>query len=133
MIKIQYENELDALVLEIDDELSFVLYKRVIETVFAHPRFRPGINVLYDLRNAPGVSLTTDDVRLVGEYGRAIKDRRGPAWKAAIVVTGLAEYGLGRMFEILNSEAPFKTKVFMDAGEARMWLKQDDGGIPKGG
>jgi hypothetical protein len=123
-VEIRYDKELDALVMTIDEDLSFNLYKRVIDAVMQSPHFRPGINVLYDIRRASARSLSTSDIHLVSDYGKSLARLRGPSWKAAILVSGIVEYGLGRMFEMINIEAPFEARVFRREEDAREWLQQ---------
>ena len=120
---IEYDDEIDALIVTVEGELCFELYKSVIEAIMKAPEFRPNINVLYDARNVSISLLTSSEIREVSDYARSIAPRRGTSWKAAIVVSGMVTYGLARMFEIMSDDSPFITSVFREIEKARAWVK----------
>lgn len=43
--------------------------------------------------------------------------------RTAIVVSGPADYGMARMYQILADEGLSRVGVFQDAGEADRWVK----------
>ena len=121
-MNVQYDKKLDVLVVEISEELSVMVYERAIQEVLNSPSFHADINVIYDLRNAGAVSISTDQIRAVATRARSLSPKRGTSWKAAIVVSWVLQYGLGRMFEFLNDGAPYQVRVFRSMEEAQVWV-----------
>ena len=121
-MNVQYDKSLDVLVVEVTGDLSAGVYDQAIDAVLTSPSFHPNINVIYDLRTARAVLLTTEAIRTVSTRAKNLGAARGTSWKAAIVVSGILEYGLGRMFEFFNEDAPFKVRVFRSMEEARTWI-----------
>lgn len=123
---VQYDKDLDALVVEVTGDLSADVYEQAMDAVLKAPSFRVGINVIYDLRNARGVFLTPEQVRTVASRARNFAPQRGTTWKAALVVSGLLEYGMGRMFEYMSEGAPYRVRVFRSMEEARTWIAEEE-------
>jgi hypothetical protein len=125
-VNVQYDKTLDVLVVEVTGDLSASVYDQAIDAVLTSPSFRPNINVIYDLRTARAVFLRTDEIRSVSNRAKNLGTARGTSWKAAIVVSGILEYGLGRMFEFFNEDAPYKVRVFRSMEEARTWIAPNE-------
>ena len=123
---VQYDKSLDILVVEVTGELSASVYDQAIDAVLKSPSFRANINVIYDLRSAKGLSLSAEQIRTVAARAKSSAGVRGTSWKAAIVVSGILEYGLGRMFEFFNEDAPYKVRVFRSMEEAQTWVAEKD-------
>ncbi|MEO8031356.1 MAG: hypothetical protein ABI765_10930 [Gemmatimonadota bacterium] len=88
--------------------------------IFADSRFKPGFDFLSDRRS-------------VDEPPDGESVRRGMAFfeierlqlgscRWALVVTGAAGYGMGRMSESLSAETGVRLRVFTDLTEACKWL-----------
>ncbi len=123
-MNVQYDKDLDILVVEVSGDLSADVYEQAIDAVLKSPSFRPNINVIYDLRSARGMFLTPEQVRTVAARARSFAPRRGTSWKAALVVSGILEYGLGRMFEYVSDGAPYQVRVLRSMEEARAWIAE---------
>jgi SpoIIAA-like len=119
---VRYDKTLDVLIVEISGTLSAKIYDEAIEAIFNSPSFRPNINVIYDLSNAKASLLSTGEIRAVAERAKKLGPSRGTSWKAALVVPGMLEYGLARMFEFLNDGAIFKVRAFRSIEEAKEWM-----------
>ena len=121
-MNVRYDINGDVLIVEIVEQLSPDVYDRAIEAVLKAPEFHPDINVIYDLRDSDVLSLTTQQVRTVASRAKNLPLSRGTSWKAAIVVSGILAYGLGRMFEHFNDDARFEVRVFRLLEDAQAWV-----------
>ena len=126
MFEVEYHKSADALLVTIAEDLSLDLYRRVMAAILSHPVFRPGINVIYDIRQVSGLTLTSHEIRHVADYAKTLAPRRGESWKAAIVVSGTLAFGLARMFEIMSNGAPFTVRVFRSMEDAITWLSSGE-------
>ena len=121
---VRYDKDLDLLVVEISGPLSAKVYDEAIEAVFNSPSFRPNINVIYDLSNARASLLSTGEIRIVADRAKRLREERGTSWKAALVVSGMLEYGLARMFEYFNDGTRFEVRAFRSLDEAKEWMTE---------
>jgi hypothetical protein len=120
---------------------TFSEWEATMLAVLDDPDFRPGFGILADRRGVPAPS--SDYVRSTLDFSRA-----HPALsysRFAIVVDGLAAFGMGRMGQILGDDLPGPISVFNGPVEAEEWLRQGqhpdraggiqwtkDGDLPKG-
>jgi len=94
--------------------------------MLAHDRWKTGTNVLWDATECTFEHLGTKDVRLIGEMTVKYKEKRGNG-KAAWVVSRDVDYGISRMFELLNKgKVVFDFHVFKSIEEARVWITAAD-------
>jgi hypothetical protein len=119
---LQYLEEVDAILGTIEGDLSYQKYKESVEDLMRFPQYKPGMNVIWDLRGANSKSLTTHDVQLVASYSKTLDQSRGK-WKAAMIVPGIVEFGLARMFQAWLDDAPFILYICRSMDEAKKWLK----------
>ena len=96
-----------------------VFLKR-LEGALGSPGFRPGMNMLLDVRRAAH-HLEAEDIVRVSRYLIAHRDKI-EGGRAAIVVTKTVSYGLMRMLQAHVDGMPIGFSVFYDMGEARRWL-----------
>jgi hypothetical protein len=95
---------------------------RALRQLEADPSYRPGMNRLWNFRDAT-VTLSSDEVRQLV----ALLKRRGvavAAGRAALVMGSPLAYGIARMVQIYAEIARLSTEiaVFSDLDEALLWL-----------
>ena len=87
--------------------------------IFRDPGYQPGFNFLVDRRGVP--SPTADFVRATVAFReRHAKEISGSRW--AVVVSDPANYGMGRMGEILLEIQGVTQATFHSLEEAELWL-----------
>jgi hypothetical protein len=92
------------------------------EELFAHPRFRAGIPMLFDHSALDTRSLSAADVKRVGEAYRQFLERVGES-PVAIVVAHPAAFGLVRMAGAHSGAPAPNVAVFYSRAEALEWLR----------
>lgn len=100
-----------------------VTVELLLDAVHSFYAGEPTRLVLWDFRDADFSSLKAEHVRLlVGATEPAARTR--PGGQTALVFSGDAGYGLGRMFEMLQElqSAEVDRRSFRDMDEARRWL-----------
>jgi len=97
-------------------------FEESLRALYASPKFNPDINALWDIRQADFSNVGPNDVRALMQLVASHWGKDGKC-RAAIVVAGMAEYGIARMYESqFGPAAPCKIKVFMDAELAWKWF-----------
>jgi hypothetical protein len=83
----------------------------------------PTKNVLFDLRAITGNRVSSSELEQIADLMARYKDKR-PQGKTALLVSGKADYGLGRMVSIMaeTKEVPVQVQVFYSIDEAMEWL-----------
>ncbi|HEU4928843.1 MAG TPA: hypothetical protein VFU38_03365 [Candidatus Krumholzibacteria bacterium] len=93
--------------------------------MFADPRFSPGINALWDLRNA-SIGVRMQEIPGLLEMVNARQKDRGRDYRVAILVAGSPDFGLSTLFEMSAHSMPFAVRVFRSRTEATRWLEGTD-------
>ena len=125
MTHFQYLEDVDAVLGVIEGDLSFQKYKESVSDLMTYSQYKPGRNVIWDLRGASSKSLTSEHIRSVASYAKTLDGARGK-WKAVLVVPNLVELGLARMFEAWLDDAPFSLKICYTLEEAKAWVRSGD-------
>ena len=99
---------------------SFEEWERAMLAALADPSYRPGFGFLIDRRAAP--SPTSDFIRRVVSFNKVHQGELGGG-RRAVVVGSTADYGMGRMAEILSESSSSPINVFTDIDEAQRWLR----------
>ncbi len=94
-----------------------------LDGVVADPGYRPGMNVLHDLRDAKLDIPPTGVGPLLAEL-RSRVDRWGEGWRYGLVVADPLTYGLSRVGTTWFGGAPFEISVFRDADQAERWVRR---------
>lgn len=100
---------------------SFDDWKAAVDAFLAHPDYRTGMGIIYDrrkLRRAPGV----DELKIALAFVQSRRSKIGMA-RWALVVGSPAEFGMGRMAQILIGETEVRIRAFFDPQEAEMWVR----------
>ena len=91
----------------------------------AHPSWKPGMDILWDCRRCSLISLDADGMKVIGKMTEKYREKRGPG-KAAWVVEKDVDFGLSRMFEIINEgKIIFNFRVFRSMEAARDWIASE--------
>ena len=94
------------------------------ERIFADPDFRPGLDSLWDMRDARLAAFTTEHIRQTSEYILSQAARRGSGYKSALVASADLQFGLARMYEVFTERLPAEVGVFRDIDDALRWLAE---------
>jgi hypothetical protein len=95
---------------------------RHLQDLYANETYDPGMNVLWDIREADVSSFTREDVITLRDF---VKDKWGAGddGRAALVVAEELSFGLARMYgTLLESQTSSKVTIFRDMDEAIDWL-----------
>ncbi len=103
--------------LEIDDII------RAFDQVLADPDFRPGMNSLWDLREAT-IQATPDKLQELVTHVALSRDKRGTRYRLAIVAGDSMLRMLADIFKALTSPLSFKVRVFRDHDLAWNWVRK---------
>ncbi len=87
-----------------------------------HPDFKPGMSVLWDLREGNASSLTFDDIRRIAGQNKARLRKSGVPYRVAFLAPRDIEFGLSRMYEMFSDASLVENRVFRTLEEARRWL-----------
>ena len=102
---------------------SFSVYLRAL---VSDPRWRRGMDVLYDHTALEAGHLTAGDIEALVAIHFPFAHAIGPG-RCAIVAGSSLKFGLGRMFEAhADGRLPFRPRVFATVEEAVAWLHTAD-------
>ena len=121
-IQTQFDLEKNVRLHRITGEVNLSEFHECLRLLYASPKFNPDMNALWDIRQADFSKITPDDVRALMHVVATHWGKDGKC-RAAIVVAGMAEYGISRMYESqFGPAAPCKIKVFLDLELAWKWF-----------
>lgn len=112
----------DIVLLESSEDATFPEWRAAVDAFVAHPDYRPGMGVVHDWRPLRRVPPTAE-IEARAKYARENASSFGLA-RWALVVSGLASYGMGRMAEALTDDSPVHLRVFRDLDEAKSWVRK---------
>ena len=120
-VTLRVEKEPSVVTFECTGRIGFDEVEQAYDAMFRHPDFHPGINALWDLRQAS-----------IGMYAQQIPDLlkmvssrqkdRGRGYRVAILVAGSPDFGLSTLFELSTQTMPFTVRVFRSSTQATQWL-----------
>ena len=91
-----------------------------MDAVLLDPVFQPGFNFLLDRRDSADVAAADYVRRAANIMELHRRQLRGSRW--AMVVSGKAAYGMGRMAQALVEPLSIEFEVFKNLDEAMVWL-----------
>jgi hypothetical protein len=95
---------------------------QMMDDVAAREYWKPGMNVLSDLRKVEFDLDSLAAIRKASE-GRLKKEKQIGNGKSALLMNTLADYGRGRQYQLLiESKISASLRVFTDEKEAIDWL-----------
>ena len=103
--------------------LKFVDLAEAYESLFKHPDFRPGLNSLWNFKDAVLTVATQqlpDAIKILQRH----QGERGEGFRVAIVVRRNADYGLSTLFGMQAFDQPFEYQVFQSLTEATKWVTE---------
>ena len=107
---------------KLSGEVNLPQFQDALRELYVSPQFSPDMNALWDIRQADFSKVTQNDVRSLMQVVATHWGKDGKC-RAAIVVAGMAEYGICRMYESqFGHAAPCKIKVFLDMELAWKWF-----------
>ncbi|MDH4037509.1 MAG: hypothetical protein OEX18_12330 [Candidatus Krumholzibacteria bacterium] len=95
--------------------------EQAFEAMIGHPSFRPGINAMWDIRNA-SIGLYAQQIPDLLRMIRERQSDRGKGYRVAILVSGSPDFGLSTLFEMSAHAMPFEVRVFRSHTQATQWL-----------
>jgi hypothetical protein len=121
-VAVQIEPENKLVTFECRGVIVLDEVRAAFERMFDDPGFAPGINALWDLRNASiGVRMQEipDLLQMVTQRQRD----RGQGYRVAILVSRSPDFGLSTLFEMRAQSMPFEVRVFRSRTQASRWLE----------
>ncbi len=127
-IETQFDVEKKVRIHQISGEVNLPQFREILKNLYADPHFDPNMNALWDYRQADFNKVTNDDVRAFIQSVAGYWSKNGSGkYRAAIVVVGIAEYGICRLYESqFGPSAPCMMKVFLDIDLAWKWFAASD-------
>ena len=98
-------------------------FSNLLTAVYNSAEFDANLHSLWDVRQADFSAVTPQDIRALAELVRVnwAEKRKN---KAAIVVSGLSDFGISRMYEqVLGPAATGKVMVFRNIKSAWDWIE----------
>lgn len=102
--------------------LDLVEYYRRLR---AHPDFRSNLDEIFDATQVDAIDVTAEDVRTLSSITEEFT-KHGVPVRVAIVAPGDLEFGMSRMYELLQVQSINVLKVFRDRRTAEDWLFAND-------
>ncbi len=96
----------------------------------AHPDFRSNLNEIFDATEVEQIDLTADDVRKLSAFTEEYTSLGVPV-RVAIVASGDLEFGMSRMYEMLQVRSINLLKVFRERSQAERWIGETRPALPR--
>jgi hypothetical protein len=91
----------------------------------AHPDFRSNLNEIFDATLVDTVDVAAEDVRALSSITEEFT-KHGVPVRVAIVAPGDLEFGMSRMYEMLQVQSINVLRVFRDRKTAEDWILAND-------
>jgi hypothetical protein len=124
-VAVRIEPDHKLIIFECTGLVVFEDVRSAFESIFNDPGFTPGINALWDLREA-SIGLRMQEIPGLLEMISARQKDRGKDYRVAILVAGSPDFGLSTLFEMSAHAMPFAVRVFRSRTEATRWLAGED-------
>ena len=95
------------------------------DRLIADPLFAPPFEILFDGRELEYLASYQDALQFRDMFGRLKASFRGPI---AVVVQGMARYGVSRMIATLTDLVGVKMEAFLSVPDAEAWITEQLGG-----
>jgi len=90
----------------------------------SHPEYQPGMDSLVDLSTVKFVGVNFDILNDYATHMPEIERVRGHC-RWALVSSNLLNYGILRMFTLINGESALQIKAFKSLDDGRAWLLEE--------
>ncbi len=101
----------------------------VLDAMPTTPGFRPGLNAIFDGREADFGFSSEEIQRLVMKLRDRVESR-GTGFRSAFVVGAEVDYGIARMITALVDQLPFVAAAFRSVNEAESWVLGESSEAP---
>jgi hypothetical protein len=91
-----------------------------------HPDFKHDLNEIFDATQVEEIDVTADDVRRLSAVTEEYTSLGVPV-KVAIVAPGDLEFGMSRMYELLQTRSINTLRVFRERSLAERWIADSTG------
>jgi hypothetical protein len=108
---------------KVKGQINFQDLNNLLKGIYNSAEFDPNLHSLWDVREGDLSAVKPEEIRALAEYVRTnwAVNRKN---KAAIVVSGLSDFGVSRMYEhILGAASTGKVKVFRNIKTAWDWIE----------
>jgi hypothetical protein len=118
----EFVEEKNYICVESSGVFNVAALRRMVEDLRAQPFWRPELPVLFDNRKLDYSAGGAAAIREAGKF-HIENDARLGRGKAALLMSSVADFGLGRQYELLTDEAvSADICVFLDERQALRWL-----------
>lgn len=122
-IRIQIDAEKRRLIGEASGRVTLEEMRGVIESLRADSRIEPDFSQLFDLSDGDIDLASSSGADFVQAISATVRSaRRETATRLALVAPEPHQYGLLRMYEMVNDDTPVSIRVFWTREEADAWL-----------
>ncbi len=122
-VDFEVDRETGLLVFRASGECHLADFFGAVERAQRTSHYRPGVHILWDLREFEPMVQPDDVIDQMLEFNRKNVPARGDG-RSAFVATGDLLFGMLRMFQARADDLPVHFQVFRDYHEALAWLGQ---------
>ena len=123
---VRFEKELNCFWFEITGSESRLVYFNLIREMFDHPEYRPGMDAIWDLREADLGKLDSATAMDGAMEQSSMAERRGES-RIVVVVRDEYSYGMVRMYLGYSNSDHLQIHICYDLEEAKRFIAQDAG------
>ena len=105
-------------------EVYLADFVKTFDAFVAHPDFRPGMNVLWDLTKTV-TSILPEDVQTFAAHTSKQVGQRGSGYKIAVVGNERIILGFTQIYKRLAPALAANARTFMNLDEALAWIRED--------
>lgn len=98
---------------------------QALEGLYDNPKFRPGMNSLWEIKNGT-ISVTATELPDLIELLKQQSSKRGAGYRTAIVVRRNMDFGLSTVFQMHAYSLPFEIKVFQSLTQGKRWVSGEE-------
>lgn len=120
-ITLEIDVERNLVVRTVSAPVAFEDFADAIQEHLDHPDFRPGMHVLWDIRDVESRPWTSQMAKQMADYAGSLSEKRGVGRFAIIASSDLA-YGLSRQYQVIGQDIAPEIGVFRTMEEALEWI-----------
>jgi hypothetical protein len=124
-VAVRIEPDHNLITFECTGLVVFDEVRSAFESIFNDSRFTPGINALWDLREA-SIGVRMQEIPGLLEMISSRQKDRGKDYRVALLVAGSPDFGLSTLFEMSAHAMPFAVRVFRSKTDATRWLAGEE-------
>ncbi|MEM7467168.1 MAG: hypothetical protein AAF387_09810 [Pseudomonadota bacterium] len=120
-MEINVDSEKNIAMVVMSGEVSPQSVIETVQAMLSHPAFSPTMSSIWDYRHCVVGEFPLAELKRVGDLAHATKDINYNA-KIALVVGDDLQFGLSRMFVMLNEFEHVEFRPFRDIDTAEDWI-----------